>query len=166
MQNLKENWLLLSKMTWWIWEVFTRALVSLKIGTLMGFFCPKLKMHQLNIYWGVRMKNVSWEWRMVQTLKRNWSLSSKLPWTIWQILIQALKNLKHFHFNGLPLTEVCNVWHKKVRSSYVWWHWILMQKLKENWLFLFKNDVRNLGNFRQTTWKSQNMDFGILLNRK
>ena len=34
----------------------------------------------------------SWEWRMVQKLKRNWLLSSKLTWAIWQILIQALKN--------------------------------------------------------------------------
>ena len=35
-------------------------------------------------------------------LKRNWLLSSKLTWGIWQILIQALKNHKNFHFNGLP----------------------------------------------------------------
>ena len=81
---------------------------------------------------------VSWEWRMVQKLKRNWLLSSKLTWTIWQILIQALKNLKNLHFNGLPLTKVYNVWPKKVQGSYVWWHWILMQNLKENWLLLSK----------------------------
>ena len=68
---LKENWLLLSKMTWRIWEIFTRALESLKIGTLMGFFCPKLKMHELKIYWGV----APWEWRIVQKLKRNWLLN-------------------------------------------------------------------------------------------
>ena len=31
--------------------------------------------------------------------------------------------------------------------------------------FAFKNNIRNLGNFRQSTWKSQNLDFdGILLN--
>ena len=29
------------------------------------------------------------------------------------ILIQALKNLKNLHFNGLPLTNVYNVWTKK-----------------------------------------------------
>ena len=53
MQNLKENWLLLSKMTWGIWEIFTRALESLEIGTLIGFFCPNLKRHELKIYWWV-----------------------------------------------------------------------------------------------------------------
>ena len=41
MQNLNENWLLLSKMTWEIWEIFTRALESLKIGTLMTSLYPK-----------------------------------------------------------------------------------------------------------------------------
>ena len=33
--------------------IFTRALQSLKIGTLMGFFCPKLQMYELKIYNGV-----------------------------------------------------------------------------------------------------------------
>ena len=33
--------------------------------------------------------------------------------------------------------------------------------------FAFKNDIRNCGNFRQSTWKSPNSDFdGILLNPK
>ena len=29
------------EMTWRIWQIFTRALKSVKIGTLMGSFCPK-----------------------------------------------------------------------------------------------------------------------------
>ena len=33
--------LLLGKMTWTIWKIFTRALEIAKIGTLMGSFCPK-----------------------------------------------------------------------------------------------------------------------------
>ena len=42
MQNLKKKkWLVVWKMTWWIWQIFTRALESVKIGTLMGSFCPK-----------------------------------------------------------------------------------------------------------------------------
>ena len=35
---------------WRIWQIFTRALGSLKIGTLMGSFYPKLKMFQLKSY--------------------------------------------------------------------------------------------------------------------
>ena len=41
MQNLKKNWLLAWKMTWGILEIFTRALESVKIGTLITSFCPK-----------------------------------------------------------------------------------------------------------------------------
>ena len=41
MQNLKKNWLVAWKMTWGILQIFTRALESVKIGTLMGSFCPK-----------------------------------------------------------------------------------------------------------------------------
>ena len=33
-----------------IWHTFTRALESVKIGTLMGFFCPKQKRYDLKIY--------------------------------------------------------------------------------------------------------------------
>ena len=55
-----------------------------------------------------------------------------------------LRNLTNFdlstqksqklHFNGLPLTKLYNVWAKKVQMIYVWWYWILMQILMENWL--------------------------------
>ena len=37
-----------------------------------------------------------------------------------------------------PLTKVYNVWTRKVQVSYVWWHWRLMQNLKENWPVLSK----------------------------
>ena len=49
---------------------------------------------------------VSWQWCMMQHLKRNWIVSSKLTWGIWRILTQALENLKNLHFDGLLLTEV------------------------------------------------------------
>ena len=49
-QNLKRNWLFCSNFTWAICQSFTRTLESLKIGTLVGFFCPKLKMYELTIY--------------------------------------------------------------------------------------------------------------------
>ena len=39
-------------------------------------------------------------------------------------------------------------------------------KFEEKLTFAFKNDIRNLGSFRQSTWKSQNVDFWILLNPK
>ena len=41
MLNWKENWVVVSKMTWGISEIFTRVLESLQIGTLMRFFYLK-----------------------------------------------------------------------------------------------------------------------------
>ena len=40
-QILKKNWLVVCKKTWEIWQIFTRALEKVKIGALMGSFCPK-----------------------------------------------------------------------------------------------------------------------------
>ena len=50
---------------------------------------------------------------MIQNLKRNWLVSSKLTWVIWQILTQVQENLKNLHFSRLLLTKVYNVWAKK-----------------------------------------------------
>ena len=100
----------------------------------------------------------------MQNWKRNWLVVSELIGVLCWVLTPALKNLKNLHFNGLPLTKVCNVLIKKVHRSYVWWHWKLIQNLRKNWFWVFKNDMRNLGNFHQRTWKSQNWNFdGILL---
>ena len=41
-QNMKKNWLVVWEMTWGIWRILTRALESVKIGTLIDFgLCPK-----------------------------------------------------------------------------------------------------------------------------
>ena len=56
---------------------------------------------------------LSWQWRMMQNLKRNWLVSSKLTWGVWRILARALENLKNLHFNGQLLTKAYNVWTKK-----------------------------------------------------
>ena len=42
----------LTEMTCGIWQIFTRALESLKIRTLIGFFSPRLKMYEVKIYRG------------------------------------------------------------------------------------------------------------------
>ena len=52
MQNLKTKWSVVWKITWNIWQIFTRELEGLKFGTLIGFFSPKLKIYELKIYRG------------------------------------------------------------------------------------------------------------------
>ena len=41
MKNLKKNWLVVWKIAWRIWQIFTRALKSPKIRTMRGSFYPK-----------------------------------------------------------------------------------------------------------------------------
>ena len=57
-------------------------------------------------------------------------------------LTRALESLKYLHFNGLFLIKVYNVCAKEVQRSYIWWHWRLMQNLKENWFVLSKMSWR------------------------
>ena len=74
-KNLKQNWLVVWKMTWGIWQIFTRALESLKIGTLMGSFYPKLKMYEVKTCWGVMCHdNEEWwkSWRGIDFSVQNW----------------------------------------------------------------------------------------------
>ena len=121
-------------MTWEIWQIFTRAHESFKIGTLMASFCLKLKIYELKIYRGVMCyDNEEWCNNL-----RGIDLSVQSWWGIWRVLTWALKNLKYLHFNGLLLTKAYNVWAKKVQRSFVWWYWTLMQNLKENWFVLSK----------------------------
>ena len=81
---------------------------------------------------------VSWQWRMIQNLKRNWLVSSKLTWGIWLILTQALENLKKLHFNRLLLMKVCNAWAKKSIEELCLMALKLMQSLKETGLCFLK----------------------------
>ena len=106
-QNLKEKWLLLPKMTWGIWQIWTRALQGLKIRTFMGSFHQKWKLYDLKTYRGV-MWHDNGQW--CKNVKRNWLVSPKLTREIYRILTRALKNLRHVRFNELLLTKECNVW--------------------------------------------------------
>ena len=110
-----------------------------KIHEEFGKFLPEhLKVSKLGFWWNSLVQN--WKcmsWKFTGS-KRNWHVNSKLTWGIWRSLTRALENLKNLHFNWLPLTKVYNVWAKKVKGSYVWWHWMLMHNLKEKWFLLSK----------------------------
>ena len=71
----KKTGLCFQKLTWGIWQIFTRALESLQIGTLMASFCLKLKMYELKIYRGVLCHdNEEWckIWRGIDLSVQNW----------------------------------------------------------------------------------------------
>ena len=63
------------KLTWGIWQIFTRALENLQIGTLMASFWLKLKVYELKIYKGVMcLDNEEWckNWRGINLSVQNW----------------------------------------------------------------------------------------------
>ena len=57
----RKTGLCFQKLTWGIWQIFTRALWSLWTGTLMASFCLKFKMYELKIYRAVMCRgNEEW----------------------------------------------------------------------------------------------------------
>ena len=96
--EVRRNWLVISKLTWEIWWILNWALVSLK-----NFHFNVLLLSKVYI---VRAKKVqrsylSSNWRGIQNLERNQLVVLKLAQRIWQNLTRALESLENVHFNGL-----------------------------------------------------------------
>ena len=85
----------------------------------------------------VQRSYVSLPWTMMQNLKKNWSVVSKMI-RIWWVLTGVLNTLKNLHFHWFLLCKVFNVWPKKVERSYLSWHWTVMRSLKKSWLVVWK----------------------------
>ena len=117
---------------WWGPFIQSRTCISLKFT---GEFCV------------ITLKN------MTQNLKRNWLVSSKLTWGIWQILTQALENLKNLHFNRLLLTKVYNVWAKKSVEELFLMALNIDEKFERKLTSGLENDTRNLASFQQSTFE-------------
>ena len=86
----------------------------------------------------VQRSYISWPGRLMQNLKKNWSVVSKIT-RIWWNLTQALKSLQTLHFYLFLLWKVFNVWPKKVQRSYLSWQWRVMQNLKSLFTRAFEN---------------------------
>ena len=70
------------------WHETKQSKIS-KLCTLMGCFWPKYIMFELKkIY-----RSYPWCcWRLIQNLKENWFVLSKMTRRIWQIFVYKLKN--------------------------------------------------------------------------
>ena len=64
MQSLKKNWLLVPEMIWGIWWILMRAVASLKICTLICYFCCKCIMFESKKYRGVMCHNTEEWWKI------------------------------------------------------------------------------------------------------
>ena len=107
-----------------------------------------LKVSKLGIWWHHFVR--SWKFMSlkftgqlcVMLMKNNAKIEEELTYQfkidigIWQSLTWVLESFKNVQFKWLLLTKEYNLCAKKTQRTYVWWHWILMQSLKENWLVL------------------------------
>ena len=74
-----------------------------KICTLMSCFWPKYIMFELK---KVQRSYVWWHWRLMQNLKENWLVLSKMTWEIWQVCIGWIKCIAHLTNFYTCLTEL------------------------------------------------------------
>ena len=146
---MKENWLVLPKMKWGVWQNFTRALESLKIGTLMVSFCPILKIYWLKIYRGVMChNNEEWckIWRGIDLAVQNWH-----------------EEFDEFWLEHLKISEICTLmgcfWQNQKMFELKKSFGICLRVLNINAKFVgklncaFKNDMRNLANIHQSMFE-------------
>ena len=95
-QNLKRNLVFVSKMTR-IWWILIRALKSLKnLHFDWSLLCKVYNVWPKK----VQRSYISWHWRAMQNLKKNWLVIWKMTWGIWQIFIRILENVKISIFMG------------------------------------------------------------------
>ena len=112
-------------------------------------------------------------------------LENEERYKIWRGIYFAVSKLTNFdpttresqklHFNGLFFTKVYNAWGKRVQRSYIWWHWRLIENLKEIDLcsqngheefgkvsqaekqqFYFKKEIAELNQKKKKKKKNQN----------
>ena len=72
MENLKKIWLMVWKMKWEIWQIFIRAVESVKIGISTGV--QSRKWMSCNLHRSYKQ----WHWSVMKNLKRNWLAVTKL----------------------------------------------------------------------------------------
>ena len=135
MQNLRRNWVVISKLTWGIWWILTQALESLK-----NVYFNVLLLSKVFIVWAKKVQRsyLSGNWRGIQHLGKNRFNVSKLAQGIWQILTWGLKRLKDFPFNELLMSKLYIVWAEKVQRSNLSLNSKGIQNLERNQLVVSK----------------------------
>ena len=77
-----------------------------KIWTLIGPFRANYITFDLK---KVQRSYLSWHWRFMQNLRKNWLVVWKMTWGIWQIFTSAHKS-QNWDFYWVLLSKVENVW--------------------------------------------------------
>ena len=144
--NLKKNWLVVWKMTWEIWQIFTRALESFKIGILMGSFCPKQKKYELKIYREVICcDNEEWckIWRRIDMWFQNWYAEFDKLWP-----------------EHSKISKMCTLVHSSTYQLFFMTLEMNDAKLNKNWLLDWK---MTQGIWQIFTRTLESLKFGTLM---
>ena len=122
--------LVVSKMVWGIGWTFIRAFKSLKNGTLMGSFCLKHIIFQLENFIEIMCHDMTnFKGKLTLGLKND-----QRNLVNFHVSSQKSENL---HFTVLILSKTYKVLDEKVqKKSDVSWHWRVTQSLKKSWLLV------------------------------
>ena len=140
------------KMTWGIWQIFSRAL---KIGILMGCFNPNMKKYEFKIQRGVIChdnEELHKIWRGTDLSFQSWHEEFDKFWS------EHLKGSKIFIL-------MCSFWAKYILFELKSAEELSLMKLNRDTKFgqesscHFKIGIRNLTNFDLSTQKSQKFSF-------
>ena len=95
-KNLKKNRFFVSKMTR-IWWILIRALKILKhLHFDWSLLCKVYNVWPKK----VQRSYISWHWKVMQNLKKNWLVVWKITWGIWKIFIRNYESVKLDTFMG------------------------------------------------------------------
>ena len=152
MQNLERNWLVVSKLTWGIWQIFTKQSKVSKIFNLMGFFWAKYILFELKKYGGDIFHDTE-EWC------KSWR-KTDLWFKKWQ------EEFDKFSLEHLKVSKLGLSWDPFIQSRdfmrLKFIEELRAMTMKNNGKFgeeltcCYKINMRNLTNFDLSTWKSQN----------
>ena len=134
-----------------IWWIFVQALKGLKnVHFDWSLLCKVYNVWPKK----VQRSYISWHWRVMRNLKKNWLVVWKMTWGIRAIFTRARKSLKI----GTLMTPFClklKMYELKIyRGIMCHGNELTCQ---------FKIDMRNLTNFDLSTQKSQSLHFNGLL---
>ena len=95
--------LVVSKMAWVIGWTFIKALKNLKNCTLMGSFCPKDIIFQIE-----KRDYVSWHWMVMQNLKENRPVACTMTTNLVNFRARRQK-CEHLHFDWIILPKAYKI---------------------------------------------------------
>ena len=82
-------------------------------ATVSGFLLSKSYEFSAKI---VHKSYLSWHWRMMQSLRKNWLVVSNMRWRIWCVFTQTRKSLRFFFRLALFVQSIQGLRHKNTKK--------------------------------------------------